>query len=111
MSNTSISESFITSGVFADLPLESGAAKSQVLFNNEKIRQVTFALDTGQELKEHSAPRAVVVTIVQGTVEFTVDGSTQTVVPGDVIYLAPHDRHAVKALEPSRFSLTLIDLA
>ncbi|GAA1046270.1 MULTISPECIES: cupin domain-containing protein [Rothia] len=111
MSSTPMSESQVAAGVFEELPLEQEATKSQVVFNNEKIRQVSFAMDTNQVLTEHSAPRAVIVNILQGKIEFTVGGTANVVVPGDVIYLAPNDRHAVKALEPSRFSLTLIDMA
>lgn len=110
MSSTSLNESQVIAGVFDGLPLEADAIGSQVIFNNEKIRQVAFAMDAGQVLTEHAAPRAVVVNILQGKVEFTVGGTTNVMVPGDVIYLAPHDRHAVKALEPSRFALTLIDV-
>lgn len=51
-------------GFYADLPISTGATTSRVLVNHELLRTVTFAMDEGQELTEHSSPRAVVVQIL-----------------------------------------------
>lgn len=100
------------SGVFVhtsdDLPISKEATTSRVLVNNELLRHVMFAMDKGQVLTDHSSPRAVIVNILQGRMRFTVAGVDHEVVAGDVIYLAPDERHAVEALEPSRMGLTLV---
>jgi len=67
-----------------------------------------FTMDTGQVLTEHTSTRAVIINILEGRFRFTINGKDNEVVPGDVIYLAPNDPHAVEALEPSRMSLTLV---
>ena len=50
----------------------------------------------------------MIVNILEGRFKFTVAGVDNEVVAGDVIYLAPDERHAVVALEPSRMGLTLV---
>jgi len=67
-----------------------------------------FTMDAGQVLTEHTSTRAVIINILEGRFRFTINGKDNEVVPGDVIYLAPNDPHAVEALEPSRMSLTLV---
>ena len=65
-------------------------------------------MDAGQELTDHSAPRPVVVQVVEGNLAFTVAGQRHELAPGDVVYLAPNERHAVLALTPCRFVLILV---
>ena len=108
MTTTSVFESGVFTQTSADLPISKEATTSRVLVNNELLRHVMFAMDEGQVLTEHSSPRAVIVNILEGRFKFTVAGVDNEVVAGDVIYLAPDERHAVVALEPSRMGLTLV---
>ncbi|WP_030013745.1 MULTISPECIES: cupin domain-containing protein [Micrococcales] len=105
---TRLSESVVTTEVFDKLPIVQESTTSRVLVNNALLRQVTFSMDAGQILTEHASSRAVVVTILGGRMVFTVSGTAHTVTAGDSIFLAPNERHAVEALEPSRMSLTLV---
>lgn len=108
MTTTSVSESRVFPQTSSDLPISKEATTSRVLVNNELLRHVMFTMDKGQVLTEHSSPRAVIVNILEGHMRFTVAGVDHDVVAGDVIYLAPDERHAVEALEPSRMGLTLV---
>ncbi len=108
MTTTPVSESGVFTPTFAELPISKNATTSRVLVNNEALRHVMFAMDAGQVLTDHSSPRAVIVNILQGRMRFTVAGTDHEVSAGDVIYLAPDERHAVEALEPARMSLTLV---
>ncbi|MFV0429189.1 MAG: cupin domain-containing protein, partial [Arachnia sp.] len=58
---------------------------------------------------EHTSPRAVVVTLLSGALDFTVGGTTTRMAPGDVVYLAPGDSHALVAVEPCHLSLVMVD--
>lgn len=40
---------------------------------------------------------------------FTVAGEANVLAPGDVIYLAPDERHAVVADEPCHMALVMVD--
>ncbi|WP_216382638.1 cupin domain-containing protein [Arcanobacterium phocae] len=108
MSPTPLSESVVVADILADLPVVKNSTTSRVVVNNELLRHVMFSMDAGQVLTEHSSSRAVIVNILSGKMLFTVSGEVQTVCGGDVIYLAPNERHAVEAVEPSYMSLTLV---
>ncbi len=92
------------------LPVSEDATTSRKLVNTDTVRVVIFAMDAGQELTDHASPRAVVVQQFDGTMRLTVAGRTETVGPGDVVYLAPGDRHALVAETPCRFSLVMVDV-
>lgn len=95
-------------GMADALPISEDATTSRTLVNTDAVRVVLFAMDAGQELTEHAASRAVVVQQIEGTLQFTVAGRTETMQPGDVVYLAPGDRHALVAQTPCRFSLVMV---
>ena len=108
MATTPVSQSCVYTNTSTDLPISKEATTSRVLVNNDVLRHVMFTMDAGQVLTEHTSTRAVIINILEGRFRFTINGKDNEVVPGDVIYLAPNDPHAVEALEPSRMSLTLV---
>ena len=108
MTTTAITESLVSADLATALPISPSATTSRVVVNNPLLRVVAFAMDAGQELTDHSSPRAVVVQMVEGTLRFTVDGDEQQLAPGDVVYLAPDARHALVAETPCRFVLVLV---
>lgn len=107
---SSSTESKVFTDLLEQLPIIKEATTSRVVLNNELIRFVLFSFDTGQLLTEHTSPRAVVVQLLSGSMEFTVAGETSVLSAGDVVYLAPGDRHALTAIEACHLSLTMIDM-
>lgn len=97
----------VVQGLHRDLPISAEATTSRTVVNNDAVRVVAFAMDAGQELTDHSAPRPVVVEVIDGDLAFTVGGQRHELSAGDVVYLAPSERHAVLALTPCRFVLVM----
>lgn len=110
MAGTPVNESKVVTDLLQDLPITREATTSRVVVNNDVLRHVVFAFDAGQILTEHTSPRAVVVTLLTGKMDFEVGGESNILGPGDVIYLAPGAPHAVTALEPSHMALTMVDV-
>ncbi|MDQ1248958.1 MAG: hypothetical protein QG597_3332 [Actinomycetota bacterium] len=108
MATTELGTSVAREAVFADLPIPHEATTSRVVVNNELLRVVMFAMDAEQELTDHAAARAVVVQVIEGELTFTVGATAHDLVAGDVVYLAPNERHAVLARTPTRFALVLV---
>jgi quercetin dioxygenase-like cupin family protein len=108
MSRTPMERSQFVTGVVEDLPITSSATTSRTLIDNDATRVVIFAFDAGEELTEHTASRPVVVQLLDGAVRFQVAGRDAELYPGDCVYLAAGDPHALQALEPSRLSLVFI---
>lgn len=110
MNTTEITESRFVTDILDALPVGHEATTSRVVVNNPAMRVVYFAFDAGQMLTDHSSPRAVIVTILDGEFEVTVDDQVRQLRGGDLVYLAPSVRHAVTALTAGRLSLVMVDL-
>ena len=110
MPTTPVSESGVFTGLFEKLPILEAATTSRVVVNNAVLRHVLFSFDAGQVLTEHASTRAVIVNLLRGKLNFSIRGENNILEEGDVIYLAPGDRHALEALEPCYMSLTLVDV-
>ena len=109
-SNTPSSESLFRLGLNEALPTFEEVTTSRVVVNNDILRTVVFTFDAGQVLTEHSSPRAVVVTLLEGEMDFSIGERTERMGAGDVIYLAPGDRHALTAVTPCRMQLVMVDV-
>ena len=107
VTKSELSLTTVVEGLHRDLPISVEATTSRTVVNNDAVRIVAFAMDGGQELTDHSAPRPVVVQVVEGELAFTVDGERHQLTAGDVVYLAPSARHAVHAITACRFVLVM----
>ena len=107
---TEVSESSAHLGLIDALPVQTEATTSRVVVNNDLLRVVYFAFDTGELLTSHSSPRAVVVQLLSGEMRFTVEDTEHHMLPGDTIYLAPGAVHALVADAPSHLSLVMVDV-
>ncbi|HMR47719.1 MAG TPA: cupin domain-containing protein [Arachnia sp.] len=110
MAPTEVTQSVSVSNVLADLPVTKEATTSRVLVNNPLLRVVDFAFDEGQLLTEHTSPRAVVVTLLSGTMDFDVEKETHHLVAGDVLYMAPGANHALRATSACHMQLVMVDV-
>ncbi len=107
---TDYKQSLVFTDLVEELPIVREATTSRVVVNNQILRFVLFSFDEGQLLTEHASPRAVVVQLLSGRMEFTVSGETSVLTGGDIVYLAPGARHALTALEPCHMALTLVNV-
>jgi quercetin dioxygenase-like cupin family protein len=99
----------VRSGVHADLPFATDAVRNSVLINNDLVRTISFALDANQTLDEHASPKIVIVTVMTGEMIFHLDGQPHHLVAGDVVYLAPGQRHGLTTTAPTRMQLTMVE--
>lgn len=106
---TEMTHSSVHAGLAQEMPVVDRSTTSRALVNNPLLRVVEFTFDTGELLTDHASPRAVVVVVVSGQVDFTLDGTTTRLSDGDVVYMAPDARHALEAVTPVRLTLTLVD--
>lgn len=81
---------------------------SRVLHNDERVRLVLFAFDTGQELTEHTASVPAVLQVVSGRFGVTAGGESFEMGPESWLLLDAHEAHSLVAREPSRLLLTMV---
>lgn len=102
--------SLVQTQLLSELPVVKNATTSRVVVNNEYLRYVLFSFDTGQLLTEHSSSRAVIVNLLSGSMNFELGGVVHKLEAGDIVYLAPGDKHALEALTPCHLALTMVDI-
>lgn len=80
---------------------------SRTLLSTATTRVVLFGFAEGQELTEHTSTQQAVIQILTGECEFSLDGQPRLLKAGDLLYMPPNLRHAVKATRPFSMLLTL----
>jgi quercetin dioxygenase-like cupin family protein len=108
MNKTPGDRSQVVVGIADQLPIPNHATTSRAVIDNTVTRVVMFAFDAGEQLTEHTAAPPVVVQLIRGRLRFEVADGSHELDPGDVVYLAPGEPHALEAIEPSLLSLVLI---
>ena len=69
------------------------------------IRLVVLA---GKEVPAHNAPGEITVQCVEGRVAFTASGKTQELGPGQLVYLAARETHALRGVEDASLLVTIL---
>lgn len=72
---------------------------SQALLTAPGLRATLFKFAPGQELSEHTSSARVLVQVMSGRCEFTVDRQPHVIGPGELLHLPPKAPHAVRALD------------
>ncbi|WP_235174464.1 cupin domain-containing protein [Tomitella biformata] len=72
-------------------------------------RVVIFNFAAGQELTEHTAAFPILVQSVAGHLQFTADGRTTDLHPGDIAHLSARLPHAVHAVTDATLQLVMLD--
>lgn len=93
----------------ADLiPIVPGGIVSKALIDTGACKQILFSMDAGQEISEHKAPFPATVHVLEGELDFDVEGAARRMKAGSWLLMPPDAPHGLRALAPCRFLLTLI---
>ena len=86
------------------IPLRSEAKSSAVLFA-EGFKVVGLGFMAGQRLAQHSSSTTAFLMILEGNIDFTMNGETVLMRTGDTIAIPAKEEHSVLATENSRILL------
>lgn len=89
-------------------PVVAGRVKPSSVLKIGETSVIVFAFDTGTELREHHAPVAVLLQVLDGQVKVTAAGQTIDMRMGGLLHIAADVPHSVVATEPSRLQLTIL---
>lgn len=87
-----------------DMPSE----KSKVIIKTKEMELARLVIPAGKEFKEHRVSGPITVQCVKGHIIFTAAGRSQSLRPGQLIYLLPDESHALVAKTDSIVLLTII---
>lgn len=85
---------------------QSGQVVSKTLVQNDKISMTIFSFDKGEEISTHAAGGDAMVTVLEGTGRFTVDGEVFSLNEGETLIMPKDIPHAVYGEE--KFKMQLI---
>lgn len=71
-------------------------------FHSASMTFAHYEFVAGASIHEHSHPQEEVYEVVEGELDITIDGITQTAKPGIVAIVPSNARHSVKALTNGR---------
>ena len=71
------------------------------------VSLILFVFEKDGMLKEHQADGEVIIQVLTGQLAVTVAGDVITLGAGTLLFLAPGQRHAVRALEESDMLLSI----
>ena len=87
---------------------EDGQIVSKTLAQNEAVSVTLFAFAKGEEISTHDSEGDAMVTVLEGTGEFTVGGIKHQVKAGEVLVMPAKIPHAVYAVEAFKMLLTVV---
>lgn len=93
-----------------DLAFNDDRIVTKVLLESSFSKEIRILLKKGQLMKEHQAPFPIIVHVLEGAIDFGLQGSTHLLKTGDIITLTSNIPHDLKALEDSIVRLTLSKL-
>lgn len=89
-------------------PIDPDKLGHTTALKSPDVRVVVLAFPAGFVLKEHAAPKTLLMQALDGRMTVTVGDDATTLVPGGLIRMDSLVRHQVEAHEDSRLMLTLI---
>ncbi|WP_040156797.1 cupin domain-containing protein [Mobilicoccus massiliensis] len=85
-----------------------GRPGARAVLDTGDAKVVTFDFAAGDVLPEHAARHPVIIQVLRGSVEFTVQNRALVLEPGRLVHLTPMLRHAVRATEPATLTVTML---
>ena len=89
-------------------PFAPEAVVSRVLTKTKAGSATLFAFAAGEGLSEHTSPFDALILVLEGEMDFTLDGTTHTAESGSAILLPGNVPHALHAAVPCRMLLVLL---
>lgn len=84
------------------------AAVSNALFKTPQLELMRLVLPSGKTMPEHAVPGPITIQCLEGAIELQAYQTTQILLPGELVYLAGGEPHALHAREDSSVLLTVI---
>lgn len=88
--------------------VQPGQIVSKTLAQNKALSLTLFAFDKNEEISTHDSSGDAMITVLEGTGKFTVDGTEYICNTGDSLVMPANKPHAVFAQESFKMLLTVV---
>ncbi|MCM1519100.1 MAG: cupin domain-containing protein [Pseudoflavonifractor sp.] len=92
----------------SQIDYQSGRVVSYEVIKNDNGRVSLLAFDEGTEISTHKAPGDVLVQVIEGSIDFVVEGVKRHLQTGGYLTMSVGTAHSVYAPERTKISLTII---
>jgi quercetin dioxygenase-like cupin family protein len=83
------------------------SVKTHALFKSVDLEVIRLVLRTGKSLPTHKVPGELTIQCIEGVIDVAVEGRSQVLRAGQLLYLAGDVPHAVRALEDASALVTI----
>ena len=90
------------------LTYQQGQVVSKTLVQNDAVSVTLFAFEKDEEISTHESGGDVMVTVLEGTGRFTIEGDVFTLHEGETIIMPAKKPHAVYGEERFKMLLTVV---
>lgn len=87
---------------------QDGQVVSKTLAQNDAVSLTLFAFEKDEEISTHESGGDAMVTVLEGTGRFTIDGKPHILQAGETIVMPARHPHAVYGQERFKMLLTVI---
>ena len=88
--------------------IQAGQIVSKTLAQNNAVSLTVFAFDKDEEISTHDSSGDAMVTVLEGTGAFTVDGKEYILNQGETLVMPAEKPHSVFAKEAFKMLLTVV---
>lgn len=88
--------------------IQKGQVVSKTLAQNSAVSITVFAFDKGEEIGTHDSSGDAMVTVLEGSGRFCVDGTDYILKQGETLIMPAEKPHAVYAEEAFKMILTVV---
>lgn len=97
----------VNANILNDLNYNENKPAIKVLFETESTKEVRILFRKGQVMAEHQTKYPITVAMIEGALDFGVEGTVHSLVKGDMLNLEGSVPHDLKATGDSIVRLTL----
>lgn len=92
------------------LDFQENRIVTKLILETSFSKEIRILLKSGQIMKEHKAPLPIIVHLLEGSINFGIEGDVKLLKKGDLIALDGGVLHDLTAIEDSIVRLTLSKL-
>lgn len=82
--------------------------KTSAIFKSEQLELIRLVLLAGKSFPPHQVPGEITIQCIEGVIDVTVQGASNVLRPGEMVFLEGGVPHGVLAIEDSSALVTIV---